>query len=85
MKTLETPEHSGWKTEAVCENCETRLEIEKADILYGDFYSGMEAEHSMEYYVDCPVCRKYVFLHKEHLPRHVRFAAESKYVPKSRR
>ena len=82
MKILDKPNDKDWRLTTACKNCESELEIEKTDVKYKDFYSGMDAEMSMEYYVVCPVCGKYVFLTEKKLPRSVQFAAESGYTRK---
>lgn len=74
MKVIPKPEKD-FTLSVECGNCETTLVLEKSDVSYGDFYSGMDAEMSMDFYVDCPVCKAYVFIDEKKLPRHVKFAA----------
>ena len=79
MRVIPPPE-SNWKMVVACDECDSGLEIEKDDVGYKDFYSGTDAEMSMEYYLVCPVCGQYVFLDEKKLPKDVKYAARAKYA-----
>ncbi len=68
-----------WELEITCKNCETTLVIENNDIRYGDFYSGLDALQSWDYYVRCPVCDNFLFINKGKIPNFVKFQARTLY------
>lgn len=74
---------SGWVGQVKCEHCETVMEVEQEEILYGRFYSGMDAEESMEYYVKCPVCGENVFFDQRKMPGWVKVLIANKHKDKN--
>jgi hypothetical protein len=65
-----------FKLNVVCIKCDTQIELEANDIKYGKFYSGLDCEVSMDYFVNCPVCKELVFINRRKLPKAVAYAAE---------
>lgn len=71
MKIIKVKENE-WSQEVTCNNCESTLEVEEADVKYGKFYSGMDAEVSWDYYAVCPVCRKNKFFNEWDIPKYLK-------------
>lgn len=60
-----------WTHECTCKNCETGLLIEEPDVKYGRFFSGMDAQVSMDFYAVCPTCEQNIFLNDADVPRYL--------------
>lgn len=78
MKILKVRSNE-WSKEVVCRNCESTLLAEDADLKYGKFYSGMDAEESMDYYIVCPVCGENVFFNEKDIPNYLKAKLSAKH------
>lgn len=84
MKIISKGNELAFKKEVKCTNCDSVLEIEGADIKYGKFYSGMDAEVSFDYYVICVVCGEKIFLKEKDIPEGVKWGARSNFKDKKK-
>lgn len=78
MKILKVKDNE-WSKKVVCKNCETTLLAEDADLKYGHFFSGMDAEESWDFYVVCPVCGKNVFFTHSEIPNYLKAKLDKRH------
>ncbi len=68
-----------WTKEIECSNCKTLLEVETKDLKFGRFYSGMDAQESVDFYTKCMVCKENIFFDEEDIPAAVKFVVEKRH------
>ena len=81
MKIIEKPDVSGWSHSCKCKNCETKLEVEAADLHYTHSEGDGIYPASDNYYAQCPICSHHIYVPVNGVPKIVQIEAQ-KRAPK---